>query len=83
MTERTVTIFMDSETQTAMQHATNHDEWFRALGRLCAWGRGTYPSVAIHADGETDMIAIYTDAEGNRGFTMGAVWHNDHYGFHS
>lgn len=83
MTERTVTIYMDAETQSAMQHATDHTEWFRALGKLCTWGLSTYPRVVINADGKTDMIAIYFDAEDNCGFTLGAVWHDDHYGFHS
>lgn len=83
MAGRTVTIYMDSETQVAMQHATDHDEWFRALGRLCAWMLNTYPNVAIYADGQTNMTAVYTDAEGNYGFTLGAFWHGDRYDFHS
>lgn len=80
--QRTITLDMDGVQQATMQNATDHTEWFRAVGRLATWNM-TFPAVTIRADGETDMIAVYYDDQGRRGYVIGAVWHEDHYGFHS
>ena len=43
-----------------------------------------YPHVEIFRDrGDTDLVAVYKDASAVRGYVIGAVWHDDHYGFHS
>lgn len=80
--QRQVTLRMDSVTQMQMQHTTNADEWFRAVGRLSKWNM-SFPTVDIYPVGETDMVAVYKDENGNVGYVIGAVWHDDHYGFHS
>lgn len=80
--QRQVTLRMDSVTQMQMQHTTNADEWFRAVGRLSTWNM-SFPTVDIYPVGETDMVAVYKDENGNVGYVIGAVWHDDHYGFHS
>lgn len=80
--QRQVTLRMDSVTQMKMQHATNAEEWFRAIGYLSTWNM-SFPTVVIRADGETDMTAVYKDENDNVGYVIGAVWHQDHYGFHS
>lgn len=80
--QRTIIMHIDAVQQTEMQFATDTIEWCKALGYLASWNR-TYPRVEIYEDGETDMFAVYYDAEGNRAYTVGAVWHDDHYGFHS
>ena len=43
----------------------------------------THPNVAISRDGDTDMIAVYRNADNELTYVIGAVWHDDHYGFHS
>lgn len=80
--QRQVILRMDSVTQMKMQHATDHDEWFRAVGRLSTWNM-SFPTVDIRPDGETDMVAVYKDENDNVKYVIGAVWHDDHYGFHS
>ena len=79
---RNTTIYIDATKRTQMRNATDHNEWFRAIGYLSTWNM-TFPTVEIHADGETDMVAVYRDENGKMGYSIGAVWHDDHYGFHS
>lgn len=79
---RTTIIHIDAVERTRMQAATDHDEWFRAIGYLATWNM-TFPTVEIRADGETDLVAVYRDEEGNIGYVIGAVWHDGRYGFHS
>jgi hypothetical protein len=60
------------------------DKIERALGYLSTWGFSRFPLVRILRDREkTDFIAHYFNEDGNWGYTIGAVWHGDHYGFHS
>jgi hypothetical protein len=80
--QRQVTIFMNAAQQTLMRDATDTDEWHRAVGRLASWNM-SYPTCNIYTDGETDMVAVYLNEQGERGYVIGAVWHDDHYGFHS
>lgn len=79
---RNAIIHIDATERTQMQHATNHDEWFRAIGYLSTWNM-SFPTVEIRAEGGTDMVAVYKDEEDNVRYVIGAVWHDDHYGFHS
>jgi hypothetical protein len=62
--------------------ATDTTEFNKAVGYLSTWNM-VHPTMHIYADGETDMTAVYFDADGNRAYVIGAVWHEDHYGFHS
>lgn len=55
---------------------------FGAIGYLSTWNL-MHPNVRIYRDGDTDLIAVYSDAAGRRQFVLAAVWHADHYGFHS
>lgn len=79
---RQVHIYMDAVTQTTMQHETDYKDWTRAIGYLSTWNM-TFPTCNIYPDGKTDMVAVYLNEAGERGYTIGAVWHGDHYGFHS
>lgn len=81
-TPRTVSIHMDREQISEMQDETDCKEWYRAVGYLSTWNL-TYPICCIFADGKTDLLAVYKTANNERGYTIGAVWHGDHYGFHS
>ncbi len=60
------------------------DKLWQAIGYLSSWNP-TYPEVAIIRDttNKPDLIAIYYNKDGVRGYVIGAVWHEDHYGFHS
>lgn len=77
--------------QTAVHEATQQvgvQNWERAIGYLSTWAMHNpeYQICEIHQDffgGNTDMVAVYKNAEGVRRFVIGAVWHDDHYGFHS
>jgi hypothetical protein len=79
---RTVNILLDSTTITSMKINTTPQEWNAAIGYLATWNL-TFPTCIIRADGDTDMVAVYYDEQGKHGYTIGAVWHEDHYGFHS
>ncbi len=79
---RNVFIHIDATERIQMQNATDHNEWFRAIGYLSTWNM-TFPTVVIHADGETDMVALYRDEDDRIRYVIGAVWHDDRYGFHS
>lgn len=79
---RNVFIHIDVTKQTQMQNATDHNEWFRAVGYLSTWNM-SFPTVEILANGERDMMAVYKDENNNLGYVIGAVWDGDHYGFHS
>lgn len=80
---RTITMHFDADWRNKAMHETNHDEWYRALGRLATWGMG-YDTVDIYPDGH-DMTAVYKHIEGDttHKFVIGAIWHGDQYGFHS
>ena len=80
--QRAVVIAMNAVEQMAIQQATDTTEWFKALGYLSTWNM-TFPTVTIYSGGSTDMIAVYSDADGNRGYTIGAVWNGERFGFHS
>ena len=58
------------------------DKLWEAIGYLSTWNL-SYPIVRIHRDGKTDMVAVYLKGDGELGYAIGAVWHDDHYGFHS
>lgn len=79
-TKRTVTINIDTEEQVEMQEVTNEIEWCRAVGYLASWGR-MYPRVEIYRDIETDLFAMYYDAEGELAYFIGAMWCDDYYVF--
>lgn len=64
------------------------DEPIRAaLGYLSLWNWSTYPVVDIvlmGRKGNMELCAYYrNEAGGKAGYVIGAVWHGDHFGFHS
>ena len=57
---------------------------FNAIGYLSTWNQTSYPKVVIYNDGkDANLIAHYYKENGSHGYTIGAVWHGDDYGFHS
>ncbi len=64
------------------------DEPIRAaLGYLSLWNWSSFPHVDIvlmGRKGDMELCAYYRKEEGGpAGYTIGAVWHGDHFGFHS
>lgn len=70
------------------QNVPAEQAWM-AIGRLAMYANGVnYPAVhiwlsATGKDSQAEIMAVYRDDRGNARFTMGAVWHDDHFGFHS
>jgi len=58
-----------------------------ALGYLSLWNWDGFPHVDIvlmGSKGEMELLATYRkEAGGEVGYAIGAVWHGDHFGFHS
>lgn len=79
---RQMTLYIGEEQQTMIKEAVGKDKFYDALGYLSTWNM-TYPTVDIYTDGDNDMVAVYKDDTDNTKYVIGAVWHEDHYGFHS
>ena len=58
------------------------DKLWQAIGYLSTWNL-SYVRVDIYRDGGDDLVAVYLDGNEDRKYVIGAVWHEDHYGFHS
>lgn len=59
---------------------------FTAIGYLAQWAIAgqNYPNVRITVQNDGEMLAVYTNPEDStKRYVIGAVWHGDHYGFHS
>jgi len=81
--QREVLILMDSVQQTQIMEEVGRQNFFAAIGYLSTWNM-SFGFVQITQDGDTDMVAVYKNtADGPIGYVIGAVWHEDHYGFHS
>jgi len=81
--QREVLIRMDSTQLTEIREAVGLAHFYGALGYLSQWNL-TYGHVEITQDGDTDMVAVYRKTRsGPVEYVIGAVWHDDHYGFHS
>lgn len=82
---RTIQFEPDAVILTEMTQETGHKELWQAIGYLSQWDI-TYPHVQIWAnmrDGP-ELTAVYrAQADGPVGYAIGAVWHGDHFGFHS
>ena len=79
---RQMTLHIDAVQQTVMKDVVGNDEFFDTIGYLSTWNM-TYPTVDIYSDGDLDMVAVYKDENKDTKYVIGAVWHEDHYGFHS
>ena len=81
--------FADADTLTSIAEITGNKELFQAIGYLSQWGMGSdrYAYCEIFGgvyDGKPELIANYRAEErGLIAYQIGAVWHEDHFGFHS
>ena len=79
----------DADRWQKMSEQCGGDEPIRkALGYLSLWNWSTYPFVNIvlmgDSEGEMELLASYRKEEGGEaGYTIGAVWHGNDFGFHS
>lgn len=85
--QRTITLNLDAVTKTEIAEITGHDKLHAALGYLSVWNM-SFAHVTISGgvfDGNPELLATYrADADApSVGYTIGAVWHGDHFGFHS
>ena len=79
---RTVELNLTSEDMiTIAESIGTWDKLWEAIGYLSTWNL-SYPSVNIFKDRDNDLVAVYFK-DGDRMYTIGAVWHDDHYGYHS
>jgi ABC-type siderophore export system fused ATPase/permease subunit len=82
---RTINLELTTGQQTEI--AVDINSWeklWHAIGYLTAWAADQYPTATIWRDGQgPDLVAHYRHEDGSFGYTIGAVWHGDHYGFHS
>lgn len=82
---RNITINLSREDM--LQIAETIESWeklWMAIGYLSTCIL-SYPNVTVFRDGDTDMVAMYYvgDRADKPAYVIGAVWHDDHYGFHS
>ena len=84
--QRTVDIFLDATVQTQIRERTGSQRFYEALGYLTSWHM-TFGYVRITGgfySGNPELIATYKDnPTAPVGYCIGAVWHDDHFGFHS
>jgi hypothetical protein len=85
--ERTIEMAIDAVTLTQISNITGNEKLFHALGYLSQWNM-SLPKVRINACmyesyGNPEIVATYWREDGSIGYQIGAVWHDDHFGFHS
>ena len=79
---RTVEFLFDTQELTDLQEATSYAAVNGALGYLSQWCL-RFPRVSIYIAGKDELVARYRKEDGSLGYVIGAVWHDDHFGFHS
>ena len=87
MTEqRIIDMQLDAVTKTKIAEITGHDKLNEAIGYLAGWNM-SFPHLAIGGgvfDGNPELLATYRrGADVSECYVIGAVWHGDHFGFHS
>ncbi len=80
---RTVELCFNAVELTELKQKTEAEKAVEAIGYLSQWNF-TFPSVEIRISSDREeLIASYYDAVGKCSYVIGAVWHSDHFGFHS
>ena len=89
MTDRTIELSIDADTMVAIAEVAGNKELFNAIGYLSQWN---LPLAKVRIvggvyDGEPELTATYWRHAGNDpqpiAYQLGAIWHRDHFGFHS
>ena len=80
---RTIDLGLSSEDMiTIAESIGTWDKLWDAIGYLSTWNQ-SYPKVCIYRDRDNDLVAVYLNDAGETKYAIGAVWHGEHYGFHS
>lgn len=79
---RTVQINISAVDIAGIIASTDRQEYYKAIGYLSSWNL-SFPKVVIWADSDGNLVANYLNEDGTVGYVIGAVWHEDHFGFHS
>jgi hypothetical protein len=88
MTDRTIELCIDADTLATIAEIVGNKELFFAIGYLSHWNL-SIPKVSIIGgvySGNPELTANYWrhSMEGEKiAYQIGAVWHDDHFGFHS
>ena len=86
---RSIEMAIEPDTLTAIAEITGNKELFSALGYLSQWN---LPLARVRIiggvyDGNPEIIATYWRYKSpdpqSVAYQIGAVWHDDHFGFHS
>ncbi len=89
MTHRTVTHGYTPDQFTQLCAVCSPGNVFQAIGYLSTWGMEAHPHVnlgimASNEPGACEILAYYRKEPGGPvTYAIGAVWHGDHFGFHS
>jgi len=84
--DRTIRFGIPADTVTAIAEITGNEAFFHAVGYLSTWSLSHAHCEIIGGvyDGNPEIIATYRrHADGPITYQIGAVWHGDHFGFHS
>lgn len=85
--ERVVTIIAFTDNAVgALMAETDAREVQNAIGYLSQWciDTGHFPKVTLFVSvKEQEITATYYRPNGDAGYVIGAVWHGEHFGFHS
>ncbi len=83
---RTTHLVLEAEDIEKIAETAGYTQLMAAIAYLSTWNVTTFPVVTISRDGSdtSDLFAYYSDPDNpDRRYAIGAVWHDDHYGFHS
>lgn len=84
--DRTISLGLASEMLTRIAEITGGAELSQAIGYLASWNLA-HPYCEIIGgiyDGTPEIVATYRkEQRGPITYQIGAVWHGDHFGFHS
>lgn len=83
---RVINLCLNADEVTELAETAGYTQLMAAIAYLSTWNIATFPGVTITRDrmDTSDLFALYYDPSNpERRYAMGAVWHDDHYGFHS
>ena len=85
---RNIGFGIDADTMVAIAEITGNAELFKAIGYLSQWNLNLARVRIIGGvyDGTPELIATYwrhNEHDQPIAYQLGAVWHGDHFGFHS
>lgn len=86
--ERTIELSIDADKHVEMAEIAGNAELLKAIGYLSQWNMNLKKVRIIGGvyDGKPELVATYWrhTTEGEPiAYQIGAVWHGDHFGFHS